>query len=59
MDEIALLNVWQRDELHRGIFAAMRGDPYDEYQATYWKLGWLFYRDSHPPEQDDEQCTLH
>jgi len=58
MDEIAALSVWQRDDLHRGIFAARRGEPFDEYETTHWKLGWLLYLDTHQ-EQDEGSCTLY
>lgn len=50
MDEIAALSTYERDDLHRGIRAAMKCEPFDEHEATYWKLGHIFYRSCH--EQD-------
>lgn len=58
MDEIAALSAWEREDLHRGIFAAMRGEPFDEHETTHFKLGWLLYRDTRPG-QDEMRCTLH
>jgi hypothetical protein len=60
-EDICALSCWERDDLHRGIRAGRLGDPFDEHEATYWKLGWLLYRDTHPQrEQEDDTCqTVH
>lgn len=58
MDEIAALTSWERDDLHRGIRSAMHAEPFDENETTYWKCGWLLYRDTRP-QQDETQCTRH
>ncbi len=57
MDEIAALTSWERDDLHRGILAALRGEPFDEYETKYWTIGWRFYWDS-KPRRDEQQCIL-
>ena len=58
MDEIAALSSWERDDLHRGIFSAMRNEPYDEFETKHWKWGWELYRDTRPGCREQE-ATCH
>lgn len=58
MDEIAALIGVERDELIRGIFCAMRGEPFDQHETKHWIMGWNFYWDS-KPRQDEALCLLH